>query len=106
MRLGGPLSGWPGIRGAHSGAIPPPTRPQFGCMLMNRRYRLLLLGTHPVQYSAQLFRELARHPQLEILVAYCSLQGAEAGLDPDFGVKGAWDVTLLDGYPSIEAPNK
>jgi len=59
---------------------------------MNRRYRLLLLGTHPVQYSAQLFRELAQHPQLEILVAYCSLQGAEAGLDPDFGVKVAWDV--------------
>ncbi len=73
---------------------------------MNRRYRLLLLATHPVQYSAQLFRELAQHPQLEILVAYCSLQGAEAGLDPDFGVKVAWDVPLLDGYPWIKVPNK
>ena len=73
---------------------------------MNRRYRLLLLGTHPVQYSAQIFREMSRHPQLEILVAYCSLQGAEAGLDPDFGVKVAWDVPLLDGYPWVKVPNK
>ena len=48
----------------------------------------------------------AQHPQLEILVAYCSLQGAEAGLDPDFGVKVAWDIPLLDGYPWVEVPNK
>lgn len=33
-----------------------------------------------------------------MLVAYCSLRGAESHIDPDFGVEVAWDVPLLDGY--------
>ena len=73
---------------------------------MSRRYRVLLLATHPVQYSAPVWRELAQHPRMEILVALCSLHGAERGLDPEFGVEVEWDTPLLEGYPWIRVPNR
>jgi len=71
-----------------------------------RRYRVLLVSTHPVQYAAPVFRQMAQHPRLEILLAYCSLQGAEPGIDPEFGVPIAWDVPLLTGYPWVHVPNR
>jgi glycosyltransferase involved in cell wall biosynthesis len=49
---------------------------------------------------------MARNPRLEIEVAYCSLQGAESGIDKDFGVEVKWDVPLLDGYPWTQLPNR
>jgi glycosyltransferase involved in cell wall biosynthesis len=75
-------------------------------MESKRKYRVLFLLSHPVQYAAPLFRLLAQDERLEILVAYCSLQGAEPGKDPDFGVEVAWDVPLLDGYSWKLIPNR
>jgi glycosyltransferase involved in cell wall biosynthesis len=49
---------------------------------------------------------MAQHPKLDILVAYCSLQGAEKEVDPEFGVEVAWDVPLLEGYPWVHVPNR
>lgn len=71
-----------------------------------RRFRVLLVCTHPVQYASPVFRQMAQHPRLEIQVAYCSLQGAESGLDPEFGVEVTWDVPLLEGYPWVYLPNR
>src|ERR1022692_28281 len=75
-------------------------------MMPDRRYRLLLVSTHAVQYASPIFRKMAEHPRLEIQVAYCSLQGAECGPDADFGREVKWDVPLLDGYPWMEVPNR
>jgi len=61
-------------------------------------YRLLLVCTHPVQYASPGLRLMAAHPRLDIHVAYCSLQGAEAVVDTEFGHQVKWDVPLLDGY--------
>jgi len=41
-----------------------------------------------------------------VTVAYCSLQGAEPGVDPEFGVEVAWDIPLLDGYRWVHPPNR
>ncbi len=71
-----------------------------------RRYRVLYICTHPVQYTSPIFREMTRHPELDFQVAYCSLHGAEAGIDPDFGVEVKWDVPLLDGYPWVYVQNQ
>src|SRR5690242_11454195 len=60
------------------------------------RYRVLFVATHPVQYQSPIFRRMAEHPRLHIQVAYCSLQGAEARIDPEFGVEVKWDVPLLE----------
>ncbi|MFB2773252.1 glycosyltransferase family 4 protein [Pelatocladus sp. BLCC-F211] len=72
----------------------------------DRKYKVLFVASHPVQYSAPLFRLMAQHPKLDILVAYCSLQGAEAGVDSEFGIEVKWDIPLLDGYPWIQIPNQ
>lgn len=74
--------------------------------MTDRPYRVLFVASHPVQYQSPVFRRLAGEPQLNIHVAYCSLRGAEAARDPEFGVDVQWDVPLLDGYPWSEVPNR
>ena len=71
-----------------------------------RRYRVLVIASHPVQYQAPLLRRMAVHPQLDLEVAYCSLQGAEPGLDREFGVTVQWDIPLLEGYSWKLVPNR
>jgi glycosyltransferase involved in cell wall biosynthesis len=68
--------------------------------------KVLLVSTHPVQYAAPLYRRYAADPRVDVTVAYCSLQGAEPGMDPDFGVETAWDVPLLDSYRWVHPPNR
>jgi glycosyltransferase involved in cell wall biosynthesis len=70
------------------------------------RYRVLFVASHPVQYQSPLFRRMAQHPRLDIQVAYCGLQGAEAAADQDFGIEVKWDVPLLEGYPWVYVANK
>src|SRR5579871_4951239 len=67
---------------------------------------ILLVATHPVQYSAPIFRMLAADPRAKIQVAYCSLEGSSSSnFDEGFGVNVQWDVPLLDGYPWIAMRN-
>jgi glycosyltransferase involved in cell wall biosynthesis len=68
--------------------------------------RVLLVASHPVQYSSPMFRRFAKHPELDIQVAYCSMQGAERRLDPGFGIDVKWDVPLLEGYAWVSLPNR
>lgn len=70
------------------------------------RPRVLLVSTHPVQYAAPLYRRYAADPRVDVTVAYLSLQGAEPGVDPEFGVEVAWDVPLLEGYRWVHPPNR
>jgi glycosyltransferase involved in cell wall biosynthesis len=74
--------------------------------MSERRFRVLAIGAHPVQYMAPLFRRMAAHPQLDLHVAYCTLRGAEPGHDPEFGVTVQWDVPLLEGYGWTHVPNR
>jgi glycosyltransferase involved in cell wall biosynthesis len=53
-----------------------------------------------------LFRRLARHPSLNFQVAYCTLRGAEAGHDPEFGASIQWDVPVLDGHSWTHVRNR
>jgi glycosyltransferase involved in cell wall biosynthesis len=76
------------------------------CSPPETRLRLLVVGSHVVQYSSPIFQRLARDPRLEIMVAYCSMQGAQAGVDPGFGVELSWDTPLLEGYPWVRVPNR
>lgn len=74
--------------------------------MSERKYSVLVIAGHPVQYMAPLLRCMAKHPRLDLQVAYCSLRGAEAAIDPDFGTEVKWDVPLLDGYKWTHVPNK
>jgi len=55
---------------------------------------------------APIFRRMAAHPGFDLHVAYCSLRGAEAGHDPEFGATVQWDVPLLEGYSWSLVPNR
>jgi glycosyltransferase involved in cell wall biosynthesis len=74
--------------------------------LPDRRYRILAIASHPVQYMAPLLRRMAHHQQLDLSVAYCTLRGVQPAHDPEFNTTVQWDVTLLDGYPWQEVPNR
>jgi glycosyltransferase involved in cell wall biosynthesis len=74
--------------------------------LAERRYRVLAVCSHPVQYTAPLFRKMVLEPRLDLSVAYCSLRGVEASHDPEFGTTVKWDVPLLDGYKWAQVPNR
>jgi glycosyltransferase involved in cell wall biosynthesis len=70
------------------------------------RKRLLIVASHVVQYSSPVFRELARDPRIDLMVSYCSMQGAESGLDPGSGVKVFWDMPLIEGSPWTSVRNR
>jgi len=72
----------------------------------DRRYRVLYVCGHPVQYMSPLLRLLAQHPRLQVQTAYCRMRGATPARDPDFAASIQWDVPLLDGYSWVEIPNK
>src|SRR5207302_4481208 len=52
-----------------------------------RRYKVLIVCGHPVQYMSPLLRRMAEHPRMNVRTAYCRLRGAQAGVDPEFGAE-------------------
>src|SRR5467141_3094590 len=73
---------------------------------VDTRRRLLVVASHVVPYFSPIFQKLAQDPRLEIVVAYCSMQGAQTGVDPGFGVQVSWGPPLLEGYPWVYVPNR
>lgn len=63
---------------------------------MKMTYRLGILASHPIQYQAPLFRELAKH--LDLSVYFAHRQSAQEQAEAGFGVAFDWDVDLLGGY--------
>lgn len=60
--------------------------------------RIGFLISHPIQYYAPIFRELAKHCDLTVFFAH--RQTAEQQASAGFGVAFDWDVDLLSGYDS------
>jgi glycosyltransferase involved in cell wall biosynthesis len=61
--------------------------------------KVLWLASHPIQYQAPLFRELAR--RCDLLVAFAHRQTAAQQGEAGYGVAFDWDVDLLSGYRSV-----
>ena len=62
------------------------------------RCRLAIVATHPIQYSAPVFRALAAAEGIDLRVFYTWSQAARSVPDRDFGREVAWDIPLTDGY--------
>ncbi|MBO3460278.1 glycosyltransferase family 4 protein [Aetokthonos hydrillicola Thurmond2011] len=60
--------------------------------------RLAVLVTHPVQYFAPVFRELAQQPDLEVKVFFGCNHGVIPSQDPNFGVVFKWDCQPTVGF--------
>ena len=73
---------------------------------MSRPTRVAFLTSHPIQYQAPMFRALARRPEVDLTVFFCSDRGARPYDDPGFRTRVAWDVPLLDGYRSVLLPRR
>lgn len=61
--------------------------------------RLAILASHPVQYYAPLFREIAK--RLDLTVFYAHDATAQDQANAGFGVDFAWDVDLSSGYNHV-----
>ena len=66
--------------------------------------RLGVLTSHPIQYQAPLFRELARRLDLEVFFAHRQSPGQQAAAG--FGVAFDWDLDLLQGYRHVFLANR
>lgn len=58
--------------------------------------RVGILASHPIQYQAPLFRELAHHVDLKVYFAH--RQTAQGQAAAGFNVAFEWDVDVLGGY--------
>ena len=73
-------------------------------MARDRRIRVALFATHPVQYHVPWFQQLAVVPELDLKVFFGLLpDAAQQGVG--FGVGFQWDIPLLDGYRWELLPN-
>lgn len=60
--------------------------------------KLAILVSHPVQYFAPVFRELAQQPNLKLKVFFGCNHGVIPTKDPNFGVVFKWDCDPTAGY--------
>jgi glycosyltransferase involved in cell wall biosynthesis len=61
--------------------------------------KIVFINTHPVQYLAPLYQEMASgQTNFELEVWYCTTHGLNAEVDKQFGRAIQWDVPLLEGY--------
>lgn len=58
--------------------------------------RLAILASHPIQYYAPLYRELAKRVDLTVFYAHRATPAQQAAAG--FGAAFDWDVDLFDGY--------
>lgn len=66
--------------------------------------RLAILTSHPIQYNAPLFRELADRDGLDVRVFYC-WEGTANAFDHEFNRPVTLDIPLLEGYDWEMVPN-
>ncbi|MEZ4962589.1 MAG: glycosyltransferase family 4 protein [Saprospiraceae bacterium] len=63
--------------------------------------KVLFLNSHPIQYFAPLYQEIASRKDLDLTVLYCSRHGLSGETDREFGVQVKWDIPVLEGYRSV-----
>lgn len=59
---------------------------------------VVFLNSHPIQYFAPLYQQMAKDPEIGLEVIYCSDETLRGAMDKQFGVQVIWDIPLLQGY--------
>lgn len=67
--------------------------------------RLAIVASHVIQYQDPFFRLLAKEPDIDLTVIYCSPAGAETYRDEDMKTSLRWDIDLLKGYRYVTLRN-
>ncbi len=63
-----------------------------------RKFKIAILTSHVIQYQDSLFKQIAKHPRIDLTVLFCSKDGAEEYWDEDFGLSLKWNIDALTGY--------
>ena len=67
--------------------------------------RVAHLVSHPIQYFAPLYRELASRPEIDLTVYFYSDATLREFRDPEFGRMVTWDVPLVGGFRARILPS-
>lgn len=67
--------------------------------------RIVFLNSHPIQYFAPLYQQMAKDTAIDLKVLYCSDETLKGATDKQFGVQVQWDIPLLEGYTSVFLKN-
>lgn len=68
--------------------------------------KLLIFDSHPVQYKAPVYQQLAKLLPGAVKVVYASDCSVRGHRDKDFGQVVAWDTPLLEGYDHLVLNNE
>ncbi|NCC11130.1 MAG: glycosyltransferase family 1 protein [Bacteroidia bacterium] len=63
--------------------------------------RLAIVVSHPIQYFAPVYRELAKNPSILLTVLFATRAGVDAYFDHKFNQLIQWDIPLTEGYHSV-----
>lgn len=69
------------------------------------KVKLACVVSHPIQYHAPLYRQLAQSSAIELTVLFMSQHGLQSSYDSGFGTAIAFDTPLLGGYEHRFLPN-
>ncbi len=72
----------------------------------DKKPRLAILVTHPIQHFAPLYKKLAQNDRLKVKVFFYCHMGINSYFDPGFREKFSWDIPLLEGYEYAFLPIK
>lgn len=70
---------------------------------MERRTRIAIVATHPIQHFCPQYRSLSRHPAADLQVLFWSLRGLTAYEDREFDRVVSWDPEMLSGVDYLHA---
>ena len=73
--------------------------------MANRRRRLAIIVSHPVQYYVPLYKLLNKREDIDLHVFFTWHCGSAPVLDPGFGKYVKWDIPLTDGFSHSLVPN-
>jgi glycosyltransferase involved in cell wall biosynthesis len=68
---------------------------------VNKKLKVGLIVSHPIQYQVPWFRELSKHVELTVYFA-CQ---ADSHVDEEFGFTVKWDTDLVSGYDHMFLKN-
>ena len=66
----------------------------------DRKARLAIIVTHPIQHFVGFYRALAAHPALDVHVLFGMPLGVQSYFDVGMQTEIAWKMNLLEGYSS------
>ena len=62
--------------------------------------KIIFLNTHPIQYFAPMYQQIAEAKAFDFEVWYCTRHGLNEEEDRQFSRVVQWDIPILEGYPS------